>query len=189
MRIKGVIIVFSIIVYIQVTPSLRQALLHDDSQQVETLLKYLKKTPPLIELYQLYAYYPRFNLSTMTEIFINYQADVYATNQKLYTPLHYAAAKGNSKAIDTLMRIYPRSYHITALNAQDIHKRTPLHYAAEKGHTEVVRVLLQYGADATIKDDNQETALSLAQKSSIPALRRLSRLVLLYSRSTSPLRR
>jgi ankyrin repeat protein len=39
-------------------------------------------------------------------------------------------------------------------------------YAAEIGHVEVCQILLDNGADASIKDSNGETALDCARKNS-----------------------
>ncbi|KAH6874188.1 ankyrin repeat-containing domain protein, partial [Thelonectria olida] len=40
--------------------------------------------------------------------------------------------------------------------------RTPLLWAAEKGHEVLVKLLLQYGADVNMMDQNEKTALQLA---------------------------
>ena len=37
--------------------------------------------------------------------------------------------------------------------------------AAESGHFEVVRLLLEHGADASLRDDRGKTALELAEES------------------------
>eukprot|EP01097_Dermamoeba_algensis_P002260 TRINITY_DN1903_c0_g1_i2.p2 TRINITY_DN1903_c0_g1~~TRINITY_DN1903_c0_g1_i2.p2 ORF type:complete len:105 (-),score=33.95 TRINITY_DN1903_c0_g1_i2:62-334(-) len=49
------------------------------------------------------------------------------------------------------------------INFQDKFKYTPLHLAAMFGHVEIVRYLLQKGADATMKNNDGETAADVAK--------------------------
>ena len=51
-----------------------------------------------------------------------------------------------------------------SVNAQDINGDTALHRAAEAGHLEVVRVLLEFGADLSIKNNKGETPLDMARE-------------------------
>lgn len=48
------------------------------------------------------------------------------------------------------------------VNLQDDKGRTPLHYAAYGWNVLIVKLLLENGADAEIKDMNDETALDIA---------------------------
>ena len=41
---------------------------------------------------------------------------------------------------------------------------TPLHVATHQGHTEIVAMLLQHGADKSIRGFNNETSLEAAQR-------------------------
>lgn len=44
---------------------------------------------------------------------------------------------------------------------------SPLHIAASRGHEEVVDILLNYGADATLRNNDKLLAEDLANKTSI----------------------
>jgi ankyrin repeat protein len=65
----------------------------------------------------------------------------------LYTPLHWAARKGNLDVVKLLLENGANP------NAVDNSKNTPLHKAAGNGPTEVARLLLDSGADATLAND------------------------------------
>ncbi len=43
-------------------------------------------------------------------------------------------------------------------------KNTPLHYAAQNGCTEIVKLLLAHDADVNAKNNNNDTALNIAEK-------------------------
>ncbi|KAJ7038297.1 ankyrin repeat-containing domain protein [Mycena alexandri] len=49
------------------------------------------------------------------------------------------------------------------INARDDFGYTPLHLAADRGHFPIVEFLLEKGADRTIKDEDDLTAIELAQ--------------------------
>ncbi|KAJ7786214.1 ankyrin repeat-containing domain protein [Mycena metata] len=49
------------------------------------------------------------------------------------------------------------------INARDDFGYTPLHLAADRGHLPIVEFLLQKGADRTLKDEDDLTAVELAQ--------------------------
>lgn len=84
------------------------------------------------------------------------------------TPLHIAAYSNNvgllKKIIDTLIA------EGLDLNAQDQRGRTALHYAADGGYVNAVILLLQRGADATILDNDLNTAAMSANSPELRAL-------------------
>ncbi|KAM0420369.1 hypothetical protein ACHAPT_011788 [Fusarium lateritium] len=61
-----------------------------------------------------------------------------------WTPLHYAAAKGNPGAARRLL------HNEADVNARDLVDWTPLHYACQRGNTRVVHELLQAHADLNL---------------------------------------
>lgn len=50
------------------------------------------------------------------------------------------------------------------LNHQDVHGWSALHLAALKGHFECAKALVEAGADKTLRDKKEQTALDLAQR-------------------------
>jgi ankyrin repeat protein len=50
----------------------------------------------------------------------------------------------------------------TLVNAKGAHNKTPLHLAAGNGHKAVVELLLSHGADFTLRDHSNLTALDWA---------------------------
>ena len=72
------------------------------------------------------------------------------------SPLHEAAAQGDTKAVHRLI--------ITGsnVNASSENGLTPLHLAAEGGHTEIVMALVANGASVVAMDDDGQTPLHRA---------------------------
>jgi ankyrin repeat protein len=76
----------------------------------------------------------------------------------LKTSLHYAALWGFDIVVDFLV----------IEHSQDLHGRgftdnaTPLHLASKRGHVKASRMLIDYGADVTMQNENGETPLHLA---------------------------
>ena len=62
------------------------------------------------------------------------------------TTLHWAAWKGDTKAIAAMVNAG------ADLNGQDTDGRTPMHLAAERGHTKAIASLTNAGADPNILD-------------------------------------
>lgn len=79
-------------------------------------------------------------------------------NQTGWTALHYAAAVGNNDIVKIML---DRSAYI---DAESPNKTTPIMMAARAGHILTVKLLLDEGADATLKNDQGMTAIDLAVK-------------------------
>ena len=77
-------------------------------------------------------------------------ADINATDNNGRTPLHMAAKLGNAKIVKTLLDAKADP------NALDLSKFSPLHYGF---YPETAKILLDYGADRTIKNSNNLTPL------------------------------
>lgn len=99
---------------------------------------------------------------------IRRSADITTAAMNGATALHLAANFGHieilKKIIDTHLA------ELNDLNAQDNRGQTALHGAAEGGMVNSVMLLLQKGADATIVDDDGNTAYDLAQSPEIRGL-------------------
>ncbi|XP_028414471.1 transient receptor potential cation channel subfamily A member 1 homolog isoform X2 [Dendronephthya gigantea] len=76
------------------------------------------------------------------------------------TPLHYAAAKGNPRSVEELIR-----YGRADVNAKDKQKATPLHEACTQGNPNVAKLLVQAGADLQARDNEKMTPLHYAAMS------------------------
>ena len=70
--------------------------------------------------------------------------------------IHLAADLGSSDVLEELMQLSPY------LDYQDKDGNTPLMIAALKGNDKAVSVLLQYDADVTKANDNEQTARDMA---------------------------
>lgn len=79
-------------------------------------------------------------------------------NRPGWTALHYAAAVGNNEIVQLLL---DKSAYI---DAESPNKTTPIMMAAMSGHILTVKLLLDEGADATLKNDVGMTAIDFARK-------------------------
>lgn len=79
-------------------------------------------------------------------------------NKPGWTALHYAAAIGDN---DIVQRLLDKSAYI---DAESPNKTTPIMMAARGGHILTVKLLLDEGADATLKNEQGMTAIDLARK-------------------------
>ncbi|XP_035218039.1 ankyrin repeat domain-containing protein 16-like [Stegodyphus dumicola] len=82
----------------------------------------------------------------------------------LRTVLHLAAEAGNLNSIQYFVK--HKNMHV---NCQTLDGLTPLHYAAKEKQGECVKLLLQLGADCTLKDKNERTAAAFGCKEEINA--------------------
>ncbi|PHH80261.1 hypothetical protein CDD80_2284 [Ophiocordyceps camponoti-rufipedis] len=71
-------------------------------------------------------------------------------------PIHRAAAVGSVPMIRLLLQSN------SPINAADVEGFTPLHHAIAEGHGDAAVVLLEKGADFTVKNSDGELALDLA---------------------------
>ena len=95
-------------------------------------------------------------------------ADVTSVDMNGATALHLAGYLGH---VEILKKII--GTHVAEgdhLNAQDNHGRTALHMAAEGGHANSVMLLLQNGADSTIRDNDGLTSYDIANSPEIRGL-------------------
>ncbi|KAI4264838.1 MAG: hypothetical protein L6R42_000084 [Xanthoria sp. 1 TBL-2021] len=79
------------------------------------------------------------------------------------SPLHAAAYHGNVTVVSTLLshsskKDSPEDFQ-ALINARNDEGKTPLHDACEKGRQRVTKLLMDFGADYTLADDNGRTAL------------------------------
>lgn len=79
-------------------------------------------------------------------------------NRPGWTPLHYAAAIGNNDIVRILL---DKSAYI---DAESPNKTTPMMMAARGGHIMTVKLLLDEGADATLKNELGMSAIDFAEK-------------------------
>jgi ankyrin repeat protein len=89
----------------------------------------------------------------MAEQLIARGADV---NKTGWTPLHYAATGGHVEMIRLLLE------HHAYIDAESPNGSTPLMMAAYYGNPAVTQLLLEEGADPTVKNDKQLTAYDFA---------------------------
>lgn len=79
-------------------------------------------------------------------------------NRPGWTPLHYAAFAGSNEVVRLLL---DRDAYIDAASPN---KTTPMMMAAWEGHIMTVKLLLDAGADATLKNELGMTAIDFAEK-------------------------
>ncbi len=78
-------------------------------------------------------------------------------NQPGWAPLHYAATSGNVQLIKILLENH------AYIDAESPNKTTPLMMAAHYGTPGAVKLLLEEGADVSLKNDLSLTAIDFAQ--------------------------
>jgi len=91
---------------------------------------------------------------------IDHGADV---NKPGWTPLHYAATQSRLNLIQLLLE------HYAYIDAESPNGTTPLMMAARYGSDETVHLLLDEGADPTLRNKLKLSAIDFAQQISRPA--------------------
>jgi ankyrin repeat protein len=79
-------------------------------------------------------------------------------NKTGWTPLHYAASRGHTEVIKLLLENY------AYIDAESPNKTTPLMMAASYSTPETVQLLLDEGADPTLRNQLGLTAIDFAQR-------------------------
>ena len=78
-------------------------------------------------------------------------------NRPGWTALHYAAASGCDELVKILLE------HAAYIDAESPNKTTPLMMAVRGMHVKTVQLLLEEGADATLKNERGLSALDVAE--------------------------
>ncbi|XP_057298734.1 uncharacterized protein LOC130629517 [Hydractinia symbiolongicarpus] len=98
------------------------------------------------------------NNTSMVEILISYESDVWVENSVKRNSYHLAAIVDRHTILDMLCR-----HDVTNINRVDVNNCTPLHRAAMDGHISCVDVLLRHeNIDVTIEDVYGDTAYDRA---------------------------
>lgn len=79
-------------------------------------------------------------------------------NRPEWTALHYAAASGSNEIVQMLLEKH------AYIDAESPNKTTPIMMAAYGGHIWTVKLLLDEGADATLRNERGMTAIDFAAK-------------------------
>ena len=98
----------------------------------------------------------------IVQLLLENSADLEAEDVEKFTPLCYAAGRGNIEVVEKLIQ-----------SGADIHARnhdqqTPLHIAAEAGKAEMVEFLIQNGAKINKVEYRDKTPLHLAARHGFP---------------------
>jgi uncharacterized protein len=83
-------------------------------------------------------------------------------NKTGWAPLHYAATAGNLEIMQILLD--ENAY----IDAESPNKSTPLMVAAQYGSTQAVKLLLEAGADPTLRNELGLSAVEFAQRGNRP---------------------
>ncbi len=79
-------------------------------------------------------------------------------------PLHYAVCRDDKSCAVLVRHLLEQPEGLEGINARARSEKTALHYAAEYAHRDVIRVLLAFGADATLLDKFGNSPRDIAEK-------------------------
>jgi len=85
-------------------------------------------------------------------------ADPNARDERGFTPLHLACARGNQELVELLLE---RGADPNAVGGAGV---TPLHVAAYGGHRSVAEALLRWGADPSLRESGGKTPADVARE-------------------------
>jgi len=97
----------------------------------------------------------------IVKLLIDKGADVNATDDGQYSSLHLAVLNSNFEIARALLEAKCNVNHI------NVDKFTPLHTACNQGEVKFIQLLLDYGADPTLKDARGKTPIDLARRAGI----------------------
>jgi len=100
----------------------------------------------------------------LTKRLIERKAEV---NKPGWTPLHYAATNADPVSVEITRLLLE---HHAFINATSPNRTTPLMMAAHYGHPDVVKLLLEEGAEASLKNEKGLTAIDFARGANRPAV-------------------
>ncbi|MBA4264964.1 MAG: hypothetical protein C0453_07780, partial [Comamonadaceae bacterium] len=88
-------------------------------------------------------------------------------NKPGWTPLHYAATNAEPVSVEITRLLLE---HHAYIDAASPNRTTPLMMAAHYGHPDVVKLLLEEGADASLKNEKGLSAVDFARGANRPAV-------------------
>jgi len=94
----------------------------------------------------------------VAKLLIEHDADV---NKTGWTPLHYAASGTSQNQVEMVRLLLDNSAYIDAASPNG---STPLMMAAMYGRSDVLKVLIEEGADASLRNEKGLTAIDFAQQ-------------------------
>ncbi|XP_067668335.1 ankyrin repeat domain-containing protein 50-like [Haliotis asinina] len=109
---------------------------------------YMKRTPVMVAAEHGY--------KTVVELLVNHGADLSLREQSGSNILHSACYRGRFDVVK-----YVLSLNTVDINSRGWKKRTPVMVAAVQGYKEVVELLVEHGANLSLRDDDSKTIVDL----------------------------